>query len=99
MRRPWSDAEKTAVKKHLGNFLAQRRVPGKNDCLRAIQAEKALCQRSWKNVKKNYVSQQHCEFKSQICYKEIVLNERDAGSGFGASVFLNFFWSLFLTWF
>lgn len=43
--------------------------------------------------------QQHCDFKSQICYKEIVLNERDAGSGFGASVFLNCFWSLFLTWF
>ncbi|XP_029920244.1 uncharacterized protein LOC115368320 [Myripristis murdjan] len=55
VRRRWSDAEKTAVEKHLGNCLAERRVPRKEACLRAVQAEKALCQRSWRLVKA-YVS-------------------------------------------
>nr|XP_033470397.1 uncharacterized protein LOC117249113 [Epinephelus lanceolatus] len=54
VRRPWSEAERMAVEKHLGNFLAERRVPWKRDCLRAIQADKALSERSWKSVK-NYV--------------------------------------------
>ncbi|XP_049928021.1 uncharacterized protein LOC126407268 [Epinephelus moara] len=55
VRRPWSEAERMAVEKHLGNFLAEQRAPWKRDCLRAIQAEKALSERSWKSVK-NYVS-------------------------------------------
>ncbi|XP_078023681.1 uncharacterized protein LOC144463423 [Epinephelus lanceolatus] len=51
VRRPWSEAERMAVEKHLGNFMAEQRVPGKEHCLQAIQAEKALSERSWKNVK------------------------------------------------
>lgn len=54
VRRPWSDAEKNAVNKHLAKFMAERRVPGKDDCLRCIKEEEVLGQRSWKDVK-NFV--------------------------------------------
>lgn len=53
-KRPWSDAEKNAVNKHLKKFMVERRVPGKDYCLRCIKEEKVLGQRSWKDVK-NFV--------------------------------------------
>lgn len=54
VRRPWSEAERSAVNKHLGKFMAERRVPGKVQCMQCIEEEKALRQRSWKDVK-NFV--------------------------------------------
>lgn len=66
VKTPWSEVERNAVHKHLGNLMRQRRVPGKEDCMRTIQAETALGGRSWKDVK-NFV------------YNTIVtLNRRDA---------------------
>ncbi|KAJ8365031.1 hypothetical protein SKAU_G00138620 [Synaphobranchus kaupii] len=54
LKRPWSEAERTAVNKRLGKFIAERRVPGKEDCVKCITQEKSLDQRSWKDVK-NFV--------------------------------------------
>ncbi|KAJ8373777.1 hypothetical protein SKAU_G00043570 [Synaphobranchus kaupii] len=54
LKRPWSEAERTAVNKWLGKFMAERRVPGKEDCVKCITQEKSLDQRSWKDVK-NFV--------------------------------------------
>ncbi|TKS69268.1 hypothetical protein D9C73_003332 [Collichthys lucidus] len=51
VRRPWSEAERKVVEKHLGKFMAERRVPGKEDCMRCINEGKVLGQRSWKDVK------------------------------------------------
>ncbi|XP_044078404.1 uncharacterized protein LOC122888253 [Siniperca chuatsi] len=54
LKRPWSEAERTAVNKQLGKFMAERRVPGKEDCVKCITQEKSLDQKSWKDVK-NFV--------------------------------------------
>lgn len=54
VKKPWSEEERKAVHKHLGNFMTERRVPGKEDCTQTIKAEKTLGQRSWKDVK-NFV--------------------------------------------
>lgn len=54
VKRLWSEEEKTAVHKHLGDFIKERRVPGKEDCVKTIKNEKILGQRSWK-VLKNFV--------------------------------------------
>ncbi|XP_056880147.1 uncharacterized protein LOC130520465 [Takifugu flavidus] len=50
-RRPWSDKEKAAVWRQLGKSIILKKVPGKQLCLNAIQAEPVLCQRTWKDVK------------------------------------------------
>lgn len=54
IKRPWTDKEKTAVRKRLSAFMDQRRVPGKEDCVQCLKQEKALVERSWKDVK-NFV--------------------------------------------
>ncbi|KAE8278693.1 hypothetical protein D5F01_LYC23610 [Larimichthys crocea] len=54
VKRPWSEAERKVVKKHLGEFMAEHRVPGKEDCLRCINEGKVFGQRSWTDVK-NFV--------------------------------------------
>ncbi|KAI7789871.1 hypothetical protein IRJ41_021112, partial [Triplophysa rosa] len=54
VRRPWREAERRAVNKHLGKYMAERRVPGKVECMQCIEEEKALRERSWKDVK-NFV--------------------------------------------
>ncbi|XP_026195542.1 uncharacterized protein LOC113148187 isoform X2 [Anabas testudineus] len=53
-KRPWTEPEREAVHKHLGRFIAERRVPGKEHCTMCLTEEKALRQRSWKDVK-NFV--------------------------------------------
>ncbi|KAM4577045.1 uncharacterized protein PAE49_006944 [Odontesthes bonariensis] len=53
-RRGWSEAERTAVCKHLDAFIKQRRVPGKEACMNCIKEEKVLGKRTWKDVK-NFV--------------------------------------------
>ncbi|CAM4686021.1 unnamed protein product [Leuciscus chuanchicus] len=54
LRKPWSEAERRAVNKHLARFVAEQRVPGKADCMRCLEEEKVLKERSWKDVK-NFV--------------------------------------------
>ncbi|XP_065150391.1 uncharacterized protein [Paramisgurnus dabryanus] len=54
VKRPWSEAERSAVHKHLAKFIAERRVPGKLPCMKCIEEEEALNERSWKDVK-NFV--------------------------------------------
>lgn len=54
VKKPWSEGERDAVRKHMGKFITERRVPGKENCMRCVTAEKALAQRSWKDVK-NFV--------------------------------------------
>ncbi|KAL1272198.1 hypothetical protein QQF64_028060 [Cirrhinus molitorella] len=44
VKRPWSQEERNAVDKHMGRFMAERRVPGKDDCMQCIEKEKALGQ-------------------------------------------------------
>ncbi|KAG8005875.1 hypothetical protein GBF38_004886 [Nibea albiflora] len=54
VRRPWSEAERAAVNRHMSRFTEERRVPGKEDCVRCLMKEKSLKLRSWKDVK-NFV--------------------------------------------
>ncbi|TMS11773.1 Diacylglycerol kinase zeta [Larimichthys crocea] len=54
VKRPWSEAERKVVKKHLGEFMAEHRVPGKEDCMQCINEGKVFGQRSWTDVK-NFV--------------------------------------------
>ena len=49
--RVWSAAERSAVSKQLDAFIVSLRCPGKDDCLKAIEAEPALVGRTWKEVK------------------------------------------------
>ncbi|KAI4830843.1 hypothetical protein KUCAC02_002449 [Chaenocephalus aceratus] len=50
-RRPWTSKEKAAVRRQLGRFITLQRVPGKEPCVTALEAEPVLCSRSWKDVK------------------------------------------------
>ncbi|TRY87266.1 hypothetical protein DNTS_001135 [Danionella cerebrum] len=50
-RRPWSKYEKNAVQRQLGNFIILRKVPGKEECMKALHAEASLQSRSWKDIK------------------------------------------------
>ncbi|XP_067296597.1 uncharacterized protein [Pseudorasbora parva] len=54
LKRAWSEEERAAVHKHLGRFIAERRVPGKLECAKCLEEERALKARSWKDVK-NFV--------------------------------------------
>ncbi|KPP63619.1 hypothetical protein Z043_118102, partial [Scleropages formosus] len=56
-KRPWTNEEQAAVKKHLSKFISVMRVPGKSECDACIQAEPALSHRTWKDVK-NFVYNQ-----------------------------------------
>ena len=46
-RRPWSKQEKEAVWRQLGKYITLQRIPGKEECMKALQAE----QRSWTDIK------------------------------------------------
>ncbi|XP_054869079.1 uncharacterized protein LOC129349540 [Amphiprion ocellaris] len=51
-KRPWNDQERTAVKRHLGKFIALKKVPAKQDCLMCIDKESSVLRaRTWKDVK------------------------------------------------
>ena len=50
-KTPWSAAEITAVKKHLGGCIQMNRVPRKHEALKAICSDPALKRRKWNNVK------------------------------------------------
>ncbi len=50
-RRKWTEAEKSAVLKHLQIFVQMKKVPCKADIERAIKNEQCLKGRSWRNVK------------------------------------------------
>lgn len=59
-RTPWSKQEIHAVEKHLMKFIKNRKVPGKADCVRCLEAEPlALKNREWTALKfyiKNRIS-------------------------------------------
>ena len=50
-RRPWTENEKDAAEKHLSVFLKRLLVPGKAECERVLKIEKALSERSWRDLK------------------------------------------------
>lgn len=50
-KKQWTREEKASVKKHLERFLVMGQLPGKRDCEKCIAEEKALKDRTWKNVK------------------------------------------------
>lgn len=50
-RRLWSKQEKEAVWRQLGKYITLLRVPGKEECMNALQAERALKRRTWTDVK------------------------------------------------
>lgn len=50
-RKPWTAAEKAAVKRQMGQFLILRTLPKKHDCDLALQKEESLKNRNWKQVK------------------------------------------------
>lgn len=51
VKRPWSGEERDAVFKHLGKFILLKKLPGKSDISKCIEAEPALCHRNWRNIK------------------------------------------------
>lgn len=54
-RQKWKTEEQRAVRRHLGNYISIRKVPGKKDCLDCIRSEpEALGSRTWRDVK-NYI--------------------------------------------
>ncbi|CAL8352221.1 unnamed protein product [Lota lota] len=50
-RTAWSEGERTAVRKHLSDFIADMRVPGMRDCMSCLNAEPLLQSRSWRDIK------------------------------------------------
>ncbi|XP_041845828.1 uncharacterized protein LOC121642870 isoform X1 [Melanotaenia boesemani] len=51
-KRPWTDKERTAVKRQLAKFIALKKVPAKEDCMMCICKESPVLRtRSWKDVK------------------------------------------------
>uniref|UniRef100_UPI0037E9B845 uncharacterized protein isoform X1 n=2 Tax=Semicossyphus pulcher TaxID=241346 RepID=UPI0037E9B845 len=50
-RRPWSSKEREAVWRQLGLYITLQRVPGKEECVKAVDAEPVLCRRDWRDVK------------------------------------------------
>lgn len=58
LKRPWSEEERRAVNKHL------RRVPGKLDCMKCLEEEKSLKERSWKDICLQY----NCYSKKEVCF-------------------------------
>lgn len=50
-RRSWTDVEKKAVWRQLGNFITLMKVPGKDKCIECIDAEPALQSRDWRDIK------------------------------------------------
>ncbi|XP_032366142.1 uncharacterized protein LOC116684820 isoform X2 [Etheostoma spectabile] len=40
VKRPWKEAERSAVNKHMEKFIAERRLPGKEHCMRCIKRRK-----------------------------------------------------------
>ncbi len=50
-RNPWPQEEMDAVHMQLGKFVRLGKVPGKIDCLNAIQKECSLRCRNWDKVK------------------------------------------------
>ncbi|XP_051795880.1 uncharacterized protein LOC110968868 isoform X1 [Acanthochromis polyacanthus] len=50
--RPWNDQERSAVKRHLGKFIALKKVPAKQHCLMCIDKESSVLRaRRWTDVK------------------------------------------------
>lgn len=50
-KRPWNGQERTAVKRHLGKFIALRKIPAKQDCLMCIDKESSVLRaRRWTDV-------------------------------------------------
>lgn len=52
-RKEWTPAERAAVKKHLANFIATKKVPGKQECEAVLEKEEFLRKngRTWTHVK------------------------------------------------
>ncbi len=51
MKIPWCEEERRAVNKHLARFVAERRVPGKADCMKCLEEERVLKERFREDVK------------------------------------------------
>jgi len=71
LKRPWSEEERRAVNKHLGKFMAERRVPGKLDCMRCQEEDNALKEISWKDVK-NFVYNSIVTLKKKSAARKIL---------------------------
>ncbi|XP_013382539.1 uncharacterized protein LOC106153235 [Lingula anatina] len=52
-KRPWTKEEVSAVLKHLGSFLVQGKLPGKEAIMECVEQESALDSRSWKDFCRN----------------------------------------------
>ncbi|PIK34726.1 putative M-phase phosphoprotein 8-like isoform X2, partial [Apostichopus japonicus] len=48
---PWSEEEQAAVKRHLGNFIAMQKLPGREAIQATLKKERCLQKRNWRNVK------------------------------------------------
>lgn len=48
---PWTDEERAAVMRHLGNYIIMQKLPGKEAIQAVIIKENCLKNRTWKNIK------------------------------------------------
>lgn len=51
VKRPWSEEEKAAVRRHFQRHILIKKVPNKSECDNCIKAEPTLCNRTWSHVK------------------------------------------------
>ncbi|XP_067230762.1 serine-aspartate repeat-containing protein D-like isoform X2 [Chanodichthys erythropterus] len=71
MKRTWREEERRAVNKRLGKFMAEHRVPGKLDCVKCLEEEEALKDRTWKDVK-NFVHNTIVTLKRRSAARKIM---------------------------
>lgn len=55
-RRPWRKQEKEVVWRQFGKYITLLLVPGKEECMKALQAERALKYRTWKDIQNQVYS-------------------------------------------
>lgn len=50
-KAPWTQKEKAAVTRHLGQYIVISKLPGKTEIVKCKSNERCLSQRSWQNIK------------------------------------------------
>ncbi|XP_078314008.1 uncharacterized protein LOC111109333 [Crassostrea virginica] len=53
-RKPWTEPEKETVAKHFQKYILLKKLPGKREIQKCLDAELVLRKRTWRNVK-NYI--------------------------------------------
>jgi hypothetical protein len=63
-RKMWTSSEEASVKKHLGKFLYQDKLPGKNEIEKIRKEDPILSQRPWIQIK-SYIKNKKVSMKKK----------------------------------